>query len=82
MLGAIQILYIQQFLYVLSLTVYSINMEKKSHLWKRKKNECVFWITLRTISYLIYSYFMCFMEEKKSMKFLRKHKFSVMPEIF
>lgn len=28
MLGAIQILYIQQFLYVLSLTVYSINTEK------------------------------------------------------
>lgn len=42
MLGTIQILYIQQFLYVLSLTVYSIDMEKKNLLSgkeKKKKKE-------------------------------------------
>lgn len=80
MSGAILIPYIQQLLYVLSLMVYSIDMKKKKV--RKRKKECVFWSTLRAMSYLIYNYLMYFMEEKKSMKFLRKHKFSVMPEIF
>lgn len=42
--------------------VYSIDMEKKSG---REQKECIFWIMLRAMTYLIYNYFMYFMEEKK-----------------
>lgn len=65
MLGAVQIVYIQQFLYVLSVTLYSIDTEKKNLLsGKVKKGERVFWITLRALRYLIYSYFTCLWRKK------------------
>lgn len=67
MLGTIQTLYIQQFLYVLSLTVYSIDMEKKNLLSgekKRKKRMCVLeYIRSYKISNL--QLFHLFVEKKK-----------------
>lgn len=81
MLGAVQILYIQQFLYVLSLTLYSIDTEKKSPFWQSKKRRTVVLDYIKSSKIPNLQLFHLFME-KKNMKLLRMQKFSVMPEIF
>lgn len=82
MLGAVQIVYIQQFLYVLSVTLYSIDTgKKKSPFWQSKKRRTCVLDYIKSTKIPNLQLFHLFME-KKNMKLLRMHKFSVMPEIF
>lgn len=64
MLGTIQILYIQQFLYVFSLTVYSIDMEKISFLGGENERMCVLEY-IRSYRITNLQLFHLFMEKKK-----------------